>query len=70
MYDTGDYTKVGKGQDEAKGSDDCKNWEGPNPSRSGFLDGGRVGVLCNFKRPFGALCDDQAGPDGEKNCSE
>ena len=62
MYDTGDYTKVGKGQAEAKGSDDCKNWAGPNPSRSGFLDDGRVGVLCNFKRPFTADQQQQLEP--------
>ena len=56
MYDTGDYLKVGKGQDEAKGNDSCKSWEGIDQSRSGFLDGGRVGALCSFKRPFNSLC--------------
>ena len=49
---------VGKGQDEAKGNDSCKSWDGINQSRSGFLDGGRVGVLCNFKRPFKAFCEE------------
>ena len=67
MYDTGNYSLVGKGQNEAMGNDDCKGWEEPVPSKSGFLDDGRVGVLCNFRRPFGALCTDEE-KDEQGNC--
>ena len=67
MYDTGNYSLVGKGQNEAMGNDDCKGWEEPVPSKSGFLDDGRVGILCNFRRPFGALCTDEE-KDEQGNC--
>ena len=67
MYDTGNYSMVGKGQDEANGNDSCKSWDGIDQSRSGFLDGGRVGVLCSFKRPFSTLCA-EGSSEVEGNC--